>query len=304
VDALERTTNLLALLLETREPLTMERIVTELADQYPAGAQARRGAFERDKQLLREIGVPIESEVLTGHRAGQTGYWIDRQRYELSDLSLEPDERRALQLAVAAVRSTDATFGLLKLGEEVGGGGAVYVPLPELDVLPALREAASTRAEARFDYHGSARRLRPYTLLLRNGYWYVIGFDADRGEVRTYRADRIEGAVDLGPAGGFERPPGFDPLQAFPADPKELGGGSQEATVLVDATRAAAVEREVGPAAVRRRRGDGAIEIAVPCANVDAFRSWVFGLGADAEVLGPDDVRAAIVEWLRAMVGR
>ena len=65
-DQLERTTNLLALLLETRVPLTLEEIVNQLGEQYPAGHAARRGAFERDKSLLRDIGVPIETEVLGG----------------------------------------------------------------------------------------------------------------------------------------------------------------------------------------------------------------------------------------------
>ena len=71
VDQLERTTNLLALLLETRVPLTLDDIVNQLAGQYPPGQTALRGAFERDKGLLRDIGVPIETEVLGGTKAGR-----------------------------------------------------------------------------------------------------------------------------------------------------------------------------------------------------------------------------------------
>src|SRR4051812_37306587 len=51
-DQLERTTNLLALLLESRTPLTFDDIVNQLGDQYPPGHAAMRGAFERDKGLL------------------------------------------------------------------------------------------------------------------------------------------------------------------------------------------------------------------------------------------------------------
>ena len=65
VDALERITNLVALLLETRAPLTLEQIANELRGQYPEGEVALRGAFERDKSLLREIGVPIIGVMLT-----------------------------------------------------------------------------------------------------------------------------------------------------------------------------------------------------------------------------------------------
>ena len=98
----ERVTNLMTLLLSARQPITSAEIRNELAAFYPKGEVALRGAIERDKKLLREIGVPIESTVLGGNDAGKTAYWIDRRRYELADLDLAADERAALELAVAA----------------------------------------------------------------------------------------------------------------------------------------------------------------------------------------------------------
>ena len=148
-DRVERLTNLLALLLETREPLSLVEIAAELADQYPEGQNARRASFERDKAALREIGVPIEQEIVAGGPyAGQTRYWIDRKRYELRDLSLEPDEARALQVAMAATRPGSAS------GQEalwkVGAGIPDQLPrvtaiLPDAPALPALREAVASR---------------------------------------------------------------------------------------------------------------------------------------------------------------
>ena len=301
-DALERVTNLLALLLETRAPLTLEQIADRLG-AYPAGGAALRGAFERDKAVLRDIGVPIETEVLSGDQAGRTGYRIDRARYELDGLSLSTDERQALQLAVAAIRSGDARFGLLKLGGSVAGDAPVVTNVPALDALPALREAAAARAVVRFEYRGELRELEPYALLLREGFWYVIGHDRRRDARRTFRVDRIDGDIDVGEPGEFVRPSGFDPRAAFPSDPKELGDGAATARVLVDAARARFVVDEVGAAAVAARRADGAVELDIACANLDAFRSWLLGLGTHAEVLGPPEVRAAIVDWLRAMAG-
>lgn len=299
VDALERITNLVALLLETRSPLTLEQIANELRGQYPDGEVALRGAFERDKSLLREIGVPIDSEVLAGSDAGKTAYRIDRRRYELAELDLAPDETRALQMAVAAARLSAADFGLLKLGADAPVSGPVTVNVPDDPALPILREAAAHRAVASFRYRSTDRELQPYAVLLREGSWYVIGHDLGHGTVRTYRVDRIEGDVRVGPADAFERPEGFDVRAAFPDDPKLLGDEpAQRALVRVDATRAAWVE-----SAVVHRHDDGSVEVEVPCANVDAFRSWLFGLGVHAEVLGPPAVRAAVVAWLRDMVG-
>lgn len=303
-DALERITNLVALLMATRSPMTQDQIVNALEGQYPAGDAAQRGAFERDKALLREIGVPLETEILSGSDAGRTAYRIDRDRYELTDLQLEPDEQAALQLAVAAARLADAQFGLLKLGGDRSSAPVVVANIPELPSLPALREATAARAEVRFGYHGSPRRLHPYSLLLRERYWYVIGHDVDRDEVRTYRVDRFDDEVVVGEAGSFERPDGFDPRATFPTDPKLLGDEpSARAEVLVDEPRATTIERELGPGAVTARRDDGSIVVSVPCTNLDAFRSWLFGLGEHAEVLGPIEVRSSVVEWLRDLAG-
>ncbi|MDO9175067.1 MAG: WYL domain-containing protein, partial [Actinomycetota bacterium] len=168
--------------------------------------------------------------------------------------------------------------------------------------LPALREATASRSEVSFEYRGSLRRLQPYSLLLRERFWYVIGHDVDKQEVRTYRVDRLEGDLVVGAPAAFERPDGFDPRTTFPSDPKLIGEEpAARAQVLVDEPRAGAIERELGEGAVVQRRDDGAIVAEVPCANLDAFRSWLFGLGEHAEVLGPPEVRAAVVEWLQAL---
>ncbi|HEU4840614.1 MAG TPA: WYL domain-containing protein [Ilumatobacteraceae bacterium] len=311
-DRVERLTNLLALLLETSHPLTLVEIAGELEGQYADKESTRRAAFERDKAALREIGVPIETAVLTGGQAGVSAYWIDRDRYELTDLHLEPDEMRALQVAVAAVRPTQGREALWKLGldtidGEVAGDVAVTATVPELPGLPALRDASARRRTVAFDYRGKARRLDPYGLLLRTGFWYVVGRDHEHAEPRTYRVDRIEGAVEIVEDSSFERPDGIDLRHAFPSDPKELGaagGTAAVATVRVDGLRAAGVERELGADRVVARGRDGSIDVEVPCANVPAFRSWVLGLLEHAEVLAPPDVRAAVVSWLRAVADR
>jgi predicted DNA-binding transcriptional regulator YafY len=304
-DPLERLTNLIALLLETRRPLTLEEIADALAGQYPPGETARRGAFERDKALLRAEGVPIVTEVLAGTDAGRTGYRIDRDRYELH-LDLAPDETRALQLAVATVRLGVAwgDDALLKLGAGPGpGGDGPVAALPSLPSLPLLFEANTARATVGFRYGGRERRLDPYGLLARNGFWYVVGHDHTAGDRRTYRVDRIEGGVTVGEPAAFVVPDGFDVAAALPEDPKTIGGGEAVALVEVAPLRAGKVGRELGEDAVTERRDDGTVVVRVPCANADAFRSWLLGFLDDAVVLGPPDVRAGIEEWLAAVVG-
>jgi len=302
VEPTERVTNLIALLKGTRLPLTLEQILNELGDQYPEGASNSRATFERDKAVLRELGVPVETTVLTGDDAGRTAYRIDPRRYELADLDLADDERQALQVAAAAWHVADTRFGILKLGGEGLSSHSVSANVPELPSLPVLRQAAVTRAEVSFDYSGRSRRLWPYSLLLRDGFWYVIGFDVDAAEVRTYRPDRIEGDVTMDGSAVFERPLDFDARTAFPADPRLLGGEfDARALVRVDAARAVRAMESARPEEVVAQHPDGSVELDVPCANLDAFRSWLFGFGEHAEVVGPPEVRAAVISWLERM---
>ena len=199
-DRVERLTNLLALLLETPEPLSLVQIADELRGQYPESKTARRAAFERDKAALREIGVPIEQEIVGGTDAGQTRYWIDRDRYEMGGLELDADEMRALQIAMAATRpgSSSGQDALWKLGGGVvDQRSAVTAVVPDVDELPTLREAVADRRGVEFRYNDVDRRVEPWGLLLRNGYWYLIGLDLGRGERRTFRIDRILSLIHI-----------------------------------------------------------------------------------------------------------
>jgi len=101
---------------------------------------------------------------MSGAQAGTSAYRIDRARYELTELHLEPDEMRALQVAVAAVRPTQGREALWKLGldsieGDAAGDVAVTATVPELPGLPALRDASARRRAVAFGYRGKDRRL-------------------------------------------------------------------------------------------------------------------------------------------------
>jgi predicted DNA-binding transcriptional regulator YafY len=305
-DRVERLTNLLALLLETVEPMSLIQIAAELDGQYPAGEQARRASFERDKAALRSIGVPIETEIVAGGAyAGQTRYWIDRRAYELADLALDDDEVRALQVAVATVR-TGSSLGrdaIWKLGGAARGEAVgLSASLPEQSELPVLRAAVASRSVVHFGYRGAERTVDPWGLLLRGGFWYLLGFDHDRGERRTFRVDRFAAdSIVTGQPGSFARPASFDPRDAFPADPKQITQDAAEtidAVVRIDAARATAIVRELGEHRVLAHRPDGGVDVAVPASNLEAFRSWLIGLLDHAVVVSPAHVRRDVMDWL------
>ena len=310
MDRLERLTNLVAVLLETRRPLSLEEIV-ERVPGYPGERESYRRQFERDKATLRDIGVPISLEAIYAFDQ-ETGYRINREDYELPALDLTEDERVALHLAVTAVRleggpgeSAGGAAGreaLLKLGGFEGNAAPTLAALPDVPALPSLFDAYRRRARVAFTYRGGPRRLDPYGILFRNGHWYVVGFVADRDAIRAFRADRIESGIEAGPGGAFERPDPFDPGSALRDEPWRFGDEEPvEARVAVSATQAGWVEADLGAQAVAERRDDGSIVVRMAVTNREAFRSFVIGLLDHAEVLAPPELRADMVAWLTAM---
>jgi proteasome accessory factor B len=84
----ERMLNLLACLLDTRRALTRDELVSQVAG-YPPDAGAYRRAFERDKETLRAMGVPLVVENLP---SGEQGYRVPPDEYFLPDLDLTAEE--------------------------------------------------------------------------------------------------------------------------------------------------------------------------------------------------------------------
>lgn len=304
-DRLERLLNLTATLLDTRRPLPLEELAARLEPAYPTEKGARRRAFERDKETLRDLGVPITVESVD-ELGGEPGYRIRPDDYYLPDLGLTADERAALHVAITAVRleGEAGRQGLRKLG---GVEGAAAAPLAELEstpALPSLFDAVTKRRSVAFEYRGAARQLEPYGVVHRFGHWYVVGRDRDRGAPRAFRVDRIEGEPAYGPGGEFDTPPDVDPAEYLRDDPLTYGDEQAvTARVLVDAARAAWVVDELGEEAVAERRDDGAVTVTLSVVNREAFRTWVLGLLEHAEVLEPPELRDDTVAWLRALAG-
>ncbi|HEY1830083.1 MAG TPA: WYL domain-containing protein [Acidimicrobiales bacterium] len=302
LDRLERVTDLVLVLLETEQPLTLDAIAYQVPG-YPEEHAARRQAFERDKRLLRDEGIPVRTERLDG--VEQYGYLIDRDAFYLPDLALEPDEQVALHLAVAGVHLGDPSGrdALLKLG---ASGVSEVRPIATLVPPPALVdlfEAVRTRAEASFLYRGEERRVAPAGLWFRFGHWYLVSWDLARQDVRTFRVDRIEGEVAVQAAGSAVIPTGIDVRAALPAEPWEAEGDDQVAMVLrVDALEGPRVTEEVGEDKVVQRHPDGSVDIALSVSSFGSIRYWVLGLSDHAEILEPAEFRDELIDWLTAVV--
>ncbi|HEY8116043.1 MAG TPA: WYL domain-containing protein, partial [Actinomycetota bacterium] len=112
---LERLVNLVALLLESRTPLTFEQIRSKLAEGYGhQDASSAKRMFERDKDVLRDIGVPIDV-VSTDAWDVEHGYTIEKDRYYLPEIAFTPEELSALFVAVRSAGDVSAEEAVRKL---------------------------------------------------------------------------------------------------------------------------------------------------------------------------------------------
>lgn len=305
IDRLERLTNLVATLLETRRPLTLDEIV-ELVPGYPGDKAAYRRQFERDKETLRGIGIPVRVESVDGLGPEQ-GYRVPPDEYYLPALDLTPEEQAALHVAVTAVRLEGGPApaeALWKLGGREGEAAHALAALPTVPALPALFDAYRSRATVTFRYRDALRHVDPWGILFRRGHWYVVGHDHDRGERRSFRVDRIDGEVEAGTAHAFEPPARLEPGKILRDEPWRYGDDEVVAArVAVDTAQAGAVIGQVGADAVVERHEDGSVVVELPVTNTDAFRSFVLGLLDAAEVSGPPELREEMRAWLDTIVG-
>jgi predicted DNA-binding transcriptional regulator YafY len=302
LDRLERVTDLVLVLLNTEQPLTLDAIAHQVPG-YPDEHAARRQAFERDKRLLRDEGIPVRTQRLQGQE--QYGYVIDREGFYLPDLALEPDEQVALHLAVAGVHLGDPSGrdALLKLGasglSEVRPIATVVPPPALVDLFEAVRTSAATA----FVYRGAQRKVAPAGLWFRFGHWYLVAWDLERDAVRTFRVDRIEGTVSLESAGSAVLPEGIDVRGAVPDEPWRSDGEDVVVTrIRVDGMEGPRVTEEVGADKVESRDEDGSVVLRLGVTGFAAIRSWVLSLQHHAEILEPADFRADLAAWLHAMI--
>src|SRR3954470_158570 len=233
ISKVERLMNLVIALLSTRTFISAERIrETVYGYSDTASDEAFSRMFERDKNELRDLGIPLE----TG-RASQfdptEGYRINRDAYALPAVDLTADEAAAVAVATQLWESPElitATQGaLLKLraaGFDVDAGDAGVAitstaGMPGIrgseEVLGILLAAINTGQAVQFPHRPArsepytTRTVEPWGVVTDRGRWYLVGHDRDRNATRTFRLSRVGADVTpIGPPGAVKRPEGVN----------------------------------------------------------------------------------------------
>jgi predicted DNA-binding transcriptional regulator YafY len=283
----------------------------ELADRLEVGPRTIR----RDVEKLRSLGYPVEAApgVAGGYRLGAGA--------ELPPLLLDDAEavavavglRTAASGSISGIEETSVR-ALAKLEQvlpsrlrrrvnALGGATSAFAvegPRIDADLLATIAGACRDSTRLRFSYvakddRASHRHAEPNAVVHSGWRWYLVAFDLDRDDWRTFRLDRISGRVRVGERGRRRTVPGGDP-----------------AAFVKRRLRGTEAEAEAAPGRIRVRSGAGAIAKQVPAGYADVqpdgedscivttrgpwsrrFLVWMALLDEPIEVLGPPQLAEA-----------
>jgi proteasome accessory factor B len=323
----ERLVNLVIALLSTRGYITAEKIRASVAGYSDSPSlEAFSRMFERDKNELRDLGIPLEVGRVSALDPTE-GYRINRDAYSLPPVELTADEAAAVAVATQLWESPElitATQGaLLKLRaagvdvDPLDTGAQVAIASPEgvpglrgsEDVLGILLSAIDSRQAVQFPHRPSrtepytTRTVEPWGVVTEKGRWYLVGHDRDRDATRTFRLSRIGAEVEpIGPAGSVTVPDGIDLRKVVSqtvSEVSETPTGAQ-ALVWVADGRATALRRAGRSTGARQLAGRDGEVIELEIGSSDRLARDIAGYGADAVVLDPQPLRDNVLARLRA----
>ncbi len=323
VSKVERLLNLVICLLATKQFVTAEYIRRNVVGYHDDGqsAEAFNRMFERDKTELRELGIPL----VTGPSAmgqGLDGYRINRDSYELPDLSFDRDEAAAIAMAatlwdtpeISAISQT-AVLKLRAAGFDVRADDEIGVSAGDSArsmgseaTLGALLPAIEAQRAVTFTYRagsgsvGMPRTLEPWGVVTHRGRWYVVGHDRDRDDTRTFRLSRLTDVTAVGEPGSVTVPAGTD-LQAIVASAVESAAGAdgRTARAWVAHGRAAGLRRHATGQTAQEYDGEPGDVLDIEIGSLTGLARMVLGAGSDAVVLSPPELRQIVIDALETL---
>lgn len=281
----------------------------EIVDDYKhLGADSFNRKFDRDKEDLRAMGVPIEQVSTPGHSGDDSTdprYHILPESYRLPEVSFTAEEAGALALAgrlwkdsglgSAAARATNR---MAATTTGTGIGFTDYEPRLHAsdpgfgDVLRAAWDKKPIRFRYR-DAHGvdSERTVEPWGLGTRFGHWYLVGRDQGANEQRMFRLSRIQGSIAQR-AGSYERPDHFSMAEALAVlDPE---AARQRAVIELCPGHGWALRAQ---ATALENRGEGD-SFGIDFYDTESFAAQIAALGSSARVLEPASLATTVAQLL------
>ncbi|MGH3329171.1 MAG: helix-turn-helix transcriptional regulator [Streptomycetales bacterium] len=307
----ERLLNLVLCLLATRQYVTREEIRATVPGYRDCPTNdAFERMFERDKDELREMGIPLETGSNSAWFDDEAGYRIRPSEYALPDIALEPDEAAVLgvaarvwQQASLARAASDALLKLHAAGVETRDLSVIEPRVTAAEpafgpLWGAVRDArpVSFRYRVPARQRADERHVDPWGIVSWHGRWYLAGHDRDREATRVFRLDRIVGEVrPTGDRGTAVPPEGVD-VRALVA---AFGDDRPRGTAALRVRDGAGFPLRRQALAVTPD-GAGWDRVELPYTDARGFGAWLAGFGSDVVVIEPSELRDVVIRHLRA----
>ncbi len=307
----ERILNLTICLLVSGRYLSKSRIRDAVEGYHGLSDAAFERTFERDKDELRALGVPIEVGNYDPLFDDEPGYRILSSEFQLPPIDLDAEEAavvgvaaRVWQHASVAESTTSALAKLRAAGVEPDASQLTTLQPSVQATEPAfepLWSAVLDRTRVTFTYRDhTVRTLEPWGMTSFRGRWYVIGRDVDRNATRMFRLSRM---VDLprrvSRPGAYAVPEEVDLRSlARTMAPREP---TRSALLAVRAGRAQALVRRGAPAATADPLPEGFDVHLIPFGDLYALADELMGYADDVLVLEPVELRDLVLSGLAAV---
>lgn len=212
------------------------------------------------------------------------------------------DERPAIAAArkrlrsILTTRPDDAAAGPLD-GVVARIGETARATLAALRAARRQRRAVTIAYRAGDATAAATRLIHPYALVTAQGHWYCLAWCTRAAGLRNFRLDRIE---DVTPGEGtYTIPDDFSPIGALTDGMPFVTDAPLPRCRIRYSPR---IARWIAEREGRPLDADGALELEWPLADVDWAVRHVLQYAGDAEVLGPAELRAAVVSRIDAML--
>lgn len=201
----ERLLNLLFVLLNTKHPVTREQIRVRVPGYEGSSDDAFERMFERDKEGLRQLNIPVVTKPVDIYHDDVLGYLIEKDSWLMPEIKLSRDERVLLSLAASAWNNAQLSSSARRGAERISPTEVTDLPSQNFqlgmgrEAIAELLRAISNQVSVQFTYQNAdsdesvTRNVDPWKVILNSGHWYLVGFDLDRGESRSFRLDRMVG---------------------------------------------------------------------------------------------------------------
>ncbi|GAA2393577.1 YafY family protein [Dactylosporangium salmoneum] len=282
---------------------------SELAQRLGVSGRTVR----RDIDRLRELGYPVHAE-----QGGLGGYRLTAGA-AMPPLLLQDDEAVAVAIGLrtaaaqpvagvdeATVRAMGKLLQVLPArlrrrvdtlaSSTVAHPFSLAAELVDPDALVVAATAIANHERLRFRHRDEGRHVEPRALVTAGRRWYLLAFDLDRDDWRTFRLDRVTGLAPTGARAAPREVPGGD-VAAFVAGRAMQMAPAYPADVVIHAPAALVADRLGGPPpGTLTDQPDGTCRWLAPPDTVEWHALRLASIGLPFEVSGP----AQLVDYLRS----